>query len=82
MIWGCSNDGILVGVIDDPRDLLGMSLEDGHHLLRVLVEDCGVAVVASGQQLAVVRRVDVQRQDAGDGGRVETLRRCDLSNFC
>lgn len=87
MIWRSSDDSVLVRVVYDARDLLGVALEDGHDLLRVLVEHGGVAVVAARQQLAVVRRVDVQRQDAGHAGRVETLGEDDtisnvVTNIC
>lgn len=58
-------------MVDDPGDLLRVALEDRNHLLGVLVEDGSVAIVASGQQLAVIRGVDVQGQDAGHAGRVE-----------
>lgn len=48
-------------MINDARDLLGVAFQDGHDLFRILVEDRGVAVVASGQDAAVVGRIDVQR---------------------
>lgn len=73
MVGRGRDDGVLVGVVDDARHLLGVALEDGHHLLRVLVEHGRVAVVAARQQAAVVRRVDVQRQDARHAGRVQAL---------
>lgn len=60
-------------MVEDPGDFLGVSLEYRDHLFRVLVEDGGVAVVTSGQNLAGVRRVDVQRQDTRDTGTVEPL---------
>lgn len=60
-------------MINDARDLLGVAFEDGHDLFRILVEDRGVAVVASGQDAAVVGRIDVQRQDARHAGRMQTL---------
>lgn len=73
MIGRGSDNGILVGVVDNARDFLGVSLEDGDDLLGVLVEHGRVAVVPARQQLAVVRRVDVQGQDAGHAGGVQTL---------
>lgn len=63
-------------MVDHAGDLLGVTFEYGHNLLRVLVEHGRVAIVASGQQLAVVRRIDVQGEDAGHAGRVETLECC------
>lgn len=60
-------------MVDDASNLLGVAFENGHHLLRVLVEYGRVPVVASRQQLAVVGRVDVQGENAGHAGRVQTL---------
>lgn len=54
MVRRSSDDGILIWMVDDARDLLAVTLEDGHNLLRVLVENCRVAVVTARQQLAVV----------------------------
>lgn len=64
---------VLVRMVDDLGDLLGVALEDGHHLLRVLVEHGRIAIVASRQQSAVIGRVDIQRQNARYTSRVETL---------
>lgn len=74
VVGGGGDDGVLVGVVDDARHLLGVPLQDGDDLLRVLVEDGRVAVVAARQQPALVRGVDVQGQDTRHTRRVQTLR--------
>lgn len=36
-------------MVYDPGDLLGVALQNGHHLLCVLVKDSSVAVITTGQ---------------------------------
>jgi hypothetical protein len=61
-------------VVDDVRDLLRVALEDRDDLLRVLVEDGDRLVVAAGDELARVGRVDVDGEDARRAGAVQSLR--------
>lgn len=59
-----------------PGHFLGMSFEYSDDLFCVLVEDGGVAVVASGQDLAGVSCMDVQGQNPRDTRTVQTLWSC------
>lgn len=67
------DDGVFDWMIDDFGDSLGVSLKNGHNLLRVFVEDNGVLVVASSQDFAVIRGIDVDGQNTGNTGRMQRL---------
>lgn len=68
-----SNNSVLLRMINDFGNFLGMSLQNGNHLFGVLVEYGCILIVATGQDLAVIGTVYVQCQNAGHTGRMQTL---------
>ena len=64
----------LIWMVDDGGDFLGVTLHDGDHLLRVLVEDHRILVVAAGNDAGGVTQADVEGQDAGHAGTMQALR--------
>lgn len=74
------DDRIVDRMIDDLGDLLRVALENGHHLFGVLVEDDGVLVGATGQNLAVIGHVDVDGQNARHTSRMQRLHRPIIKN--
>ena len=69
--WDCNF--YLFGVVEHVGDYLAVPLQDGHHLARVLVEDCHVLIVSAGDYAGRVAQADVQGEDAGHRDRVQTL---------
>lgn len=63
MIGRSRDDCVFDWMVDDFGDFFGVSLENGHHLFRVLIEDNRILVVATGQNFAVIRRIDIDGQD-------------------
>lgn len=62
-------------MINDFGDFLGVSLENGHNLFRVLVEDNRIFVISSGKNFTVIRWIDVDGQNTRNTSRVQRLER-------
>ena len=63
----------LFRMINDAGDLLCVTFQDGHDLLRVLVEDDSIFVITPGNNASSITQTDVKGKDAGHTGTVYAL---------